>query len=302
MIGIEHRSGYIGIIGRPNVGKSTLMNRLLDYKLAITSPKPQTTRNRILGIKTTDDAQMIFVDTPGIHQSEKALNQYMIRQALNTLGDVDVILMLAEADGSGKKDDERIIENIKSLRAPVILAVNKIDRVEKPSLLPIIETYSGWYPFETIAPVSATRGSGVEELEREILARLPFGPQYFPEDQITDAPLRFMAAETVREKVFQFCGEEIPYSVAVVVEEFKEREPPKPVYIRAVVVVEKNSQKGIMIGKGGRMLKRIGSAARADLQTLIERSVYLELWVKVEKNWSRDNKSLSRLGYQISGE
>ena len=302
MNGIEHRSGYIGIIGRPNVGKSTLMNRLLDYKLAITSSKPQTTRNRILGIKTTDDAQMIFVDTPGIHQSQKALNQYMIRQAINTLGDVDVILMLAEADGSGKKDDRRIIENIMDLRIPVILAVNKIDRVEKPSLLPLMETYAGWYPFETIAPISATQGGGVEDLEREILARLPFGPQYFPEDQITDVPLRFMAAEIVREKVFQFCGEEVPYSVAVVVEEFKERELPKPVYIRAAVVVEKNSQKGIMIGKGGRMLKRIGSAARADLQNLLDRSVYLELWVKVEKNWSRDNKSLSRLGYQISGE
>jgi GTP-binding protein Era len=294
----NYRSGYIGIIGRPNVGKSTLLNRLVQQKLAITSPKPQTTRNRILGVRTLPEGQMVFVDTPGIHEAHGLFNQYMVREATRILADVDLILLLVEADGSGLKDDHYIIQNLREIQGPVLLAINKIDAVKKPALLLLMDDYSKLFPFETLLPISALEGDGLELLEAEIMRRLPAGPQYFPEDQITDLPERFLAAELIREKVFRLCGEEIPYAVAVVVDEFQERHPPKPVYIGATLYVEKESQKGILIGAGGRMLKRIGKAAREDLEAILDRSVYLELWVKVEKNWSRDERALRRLGYR----
>jgi GTP-binding protein Era len=294
----EFRSGYIGIIGRPNVGKSTLLNQLLQYKLAIISPKPQTTRNRILGIKTLPNAQMIFVDTPGIHQASGLFNQYMVREALRALKDVDIVLMMIEADGSSRREDLFIIENLKETKSPVLLLINKIDLVKKANLLLLIDEYRNLYPFEEIIPISALTGDGLDIVEREIINRLPPGPKYFPEDQITDLPQRFLAAEIIREKVYHFCGEEIPYSVAVVVEEYQEREPPRPIYILANLFVEKPSQKKILIGAGGRMLKKIGSAAREELEHVLERPVYLQLWVKVEKNWSRDERSLRRLGYR----
>jgi GTP-binding protein Era len=293
-----YRSGYIAIVGRPNVGKSTLLNRLLQYKLAITSPKPQTTRNRILGIKTLPNAQMLFVDTPGIHRADRPLDRYMTREAVSASADVDLVLMLVEADGSSRKDDEYIIENLRKTRRPVILAINKIDNVPKPSLLSLMGHYAGRYPFEALIPISALTGDGVDILEKEIINRLPPGPQYFPEDQITDVSERFLAAELVREKVFNMCGEEIPYAVAVVVEEFQEREPPRPTFIRATIYVEKESQKGILIGAQGRMLKKIGKAAREDLEMLTGRPVYLELWVKVEKNWSKNERTLRKMGYR----
>ncbi len=294
----SYRSGYIAIAGRPNVGKSTLLNRLLGYKLAITSPKPQTTRNRILGIKTLPNAQMLFVDTPGIHRAERPLNRYMTKEAVRALADVDVILMLIEADGSSSQDDAYIIENLRGTKTPVLLVINKIDTVPRPSLLPLMDRYADLYPFEALIPVSALTGDGLDLLEREILRRLPPGPQYFPEDQVTDVPERFLASELVREKVFDMCGEEIPYAVAVVVEEFNERTPPRPVHIRATIYVEKESQKRIVIGAHGRMLKKIGQAAREDLQGVLGRPVYLELWVKVEKNWSRDERGLRKMGYR----
>jgi GTP-binding protein Era len=294
----SYRSGFIGIIGMPNVGKSTLMNRLVQYNLAITSPRPQTTRNRILGIKSLPEAQMIYVDTPGINRIQKAFNQYMLKEALRTLQDVDLIVLLVEADSTSYTEDQFILENLKSRSLPVILVINKIDRVEKTSLLKLIDQYRRLFTFETIVPISALKGDGVEILEQEILQRLHEGPQYFPEDQFTDISERFLASEVIREKILHLCGEEIPYAVAVVVEGYEERDPPKPIYIRGTVYVEKSSQKGILIGAGGRMLKRIGKAARGDLQERLGRSVYLDLWVKVEKNWSRDERALRKLGYR----
>ncbi|MGQ9654637.1 MAG: GTPase Era [Thermodesulfobacteriota bacterium] len=293
-----YRSGYIAIVGRPNVGKSTLLNKLLGYRVAITSPKPQTTRNRILGIKTLPGAQMLFVDTPGIHKAERPLNRYMTKEAMRALSDVDVILLLIEADGSSSEDDAYIIGNLRETKTPVLLVINKIDSVPKPSLLSLMDRYATLYPFQALIPASALTGDGLDILEKEIIRLLPPGPQYFPEDQVTDVPERFLASELVREKVFNMCGEEIPYAVAVVVEEFKERTPPKPVYIKATVYVEKESQKGILIGAQGRMLKKIGQAAREDLQGILGRPVYLELWVKVEKNWSRDERGLRKMGYR----
>jgi GTPase len=298
MVEAEYRSGYIGIMGKPNVGKSTLMNRLLQYKLAITSPRPQTTRNRILGIKTLPNVQMVFVDTPGIHEAQGPFHRFMVREALKNVKDVDLIIMIVDAARAPGKDERYLLENLRTAEAGVLLVINKIDCVSKEQLLPLIEGYKDLHTFQAMVPISALTGDGVELLEREIVERLPLGPQYFPEDQITDLPERFLAAEVIREKVFLKCGEEIPYSVAVVVEEFQERKPPRPVYISANLYVEKDSQKGIVIGAGGRMLKRIGKAAREDLQVLLGRSVYLELTVKVEKNWSKDEKALRRLGYR----
>mgnify|MGYP005841628865 CR=1 FL=1 len=293
----DFRSGYIGIIGKPNVGKSTLLNRLVEHKVAAVSPKPQTTRNRILGIKTTPKAQMIFVDTPGIHEPKGPFHRFMVTEALRALRDVDLVLLLVEAPGEDRTGDIKVVQSLRKCNAPAILVINKIDLVPKPSLLPIMEHLTALHPFDAVVPISALTGDGVDILEQEVQKRLPPGPQYFPPDQITDLPERFLVGEVVREKVFHLCGEEIPYAVAVVVEEFKEREPPKPIYIRATLFVEKESQKPILIGAKGAMLKKIGSGARKELEELLERQVFLELWVKVERNWSRDTKSLRHLGY-----
>jgi len=292
------KSGFIAIVGKPNVGKSTLLNRLVAHKIAAISPKPQTTRNRILGIKTTDKAQMIFVDTPGLHEPRGPFHKYMVGEALKAMREVDLVVLLVDASSKDMTEDENIAIGLKDFKAPSILALNKIDLVAKPSLLPLMDKFSKLHPFQAIVPISALVGDGVEELEMEILKILPEGPQYFPEDQITDLPQRFLASELIREKVFNLYGEEIPYSVAVVVEEFQEREPPKPIFIRATIYVEKESQKAIVIGQGGRMLKKIGSLAREELEHQLGRKVFLELWVKVEKNWSRDTKSLKKLGYR----
>ncbi len=279
------------------MGKSTLLNRLVEHKVAAISPRPQTTRKRILGIKTSSEAQMIFVDTPGIHEPRGTFQQYMVREALKALKEVDLTLLLVEPVASEELNHSWIMRLLKECSTPVILVINKIDLVPKPSLLPLMKNLESSYPFEAIVPISALTGDGVDLLEKELVRRLPPGPQYFPQDQITDLPERFLASEVVREKVFHMCGEEIPYSVAVVVEEFQEREPPRPIYIRCVLYVEKESQKPILIGAGGRMLKKIGSAARKELESLLDRGVYLELWVKVEKNWSKDQKSLKKMGY-----
>lgn len=291
------RSGYIGIFGKPNVGKSTLLNRLVEHKVAAISPRPQTTRNRILGIKTTSRAQMVFLDTPGIHQPRGAFQQYMVKEALKALKEVDLNLLLVEPPAQELLNDSWIRKLLAECRAPVILGINKIDLVPKPSLLPLMEALGSLHCFEAMVPISALTGDGVDLLEQELLKRLPAGPKYFPDDQLTDLPERFLAAEVVREKVFLLCGEEIPYSVAVVVEEFQERQPPVPIYIMATLYVEKESQKPILIGAGGSMLKKIGSTARKDLEALLGRKVYLELWVKVEKNWSKDQKTLKKMGY-----
>ncbi|NWF57702.1 MAG: GTPase Era [Syntrophaceae bacterium] len=292
------KSGFISLIGRPNSGKSTLLNLLLGEKIAITSPKPQTTRNRILGIKNLPYAQMIFLDTPGIHRSKSILNQSMVRTALSTLQEVDSICFLVEADFPDNEENEWILENLKKVTQPVFLVINKIDIVSKGNLLPIMDRYSRAHSFEQIIPVSALLGEGVDVLVKELLNVLPDGPRLFPEDMITDLPERFLAAELIREKVFHLTRDEVPYATAVSVEEFQERPDGNLVVIRATIRVERESQKGILIGEKGRMLKEIGRLARQEIETLLGTKVFLELWVKVEKNWREDPQALRRLGFQ----
>ena len=292
------KSGFVSLIGRPNSGKSTLLNFILGEKIAITSPKPQTTRNRILGIKNLPSGQMIFLDTPGIHRSKSILNQSMVRTALSTLQEVDSICFLVEADFPDNEENEWILENLKKTAKPVFLAINKIDLVSKGSLLPIMERYSRVRPLEQIIPVSALLGEGVDVLVEELLKVLPEGPRLFPEDMITDLPERFLAAELIREKVFHLTRDEVPYATAAVVEEFKERPDRNLVVIRATIQVERESQKGILIGEKGRMLKEIGRLAREEIEALLGTKVFLELWVKVEKNWREDPRALRRLGFQ----
>jgi len=292
------KSGFVSLIGRPNSGKSTLLNLILGEKIAITSPRPQTTRNRILGIKNLPSGQMIFLDTPGIHRSKSILNQSMVRTALSTLQEVDSICFLVEADFPDNEENEWILENLKKTDKPVFLVINKIDLVSKGNLLPIMERYSRARPFEQIIPVSALLGEGVEVLMEELLKVLPEGPRLFPEDMVTDLPERFLAGELIREKVFRLTRDEVPYATAAVVEEFKERPEKNLVVIRATILVERESQKGILIGEKGRMLKEIGRLAREEIETLLATKVFLELWVKVEKNWREDPQALRRLGFQ----
>ena len=292
------KSGFISLIGRPNVGKSTLQNFLLGEKIAIISPKPQTTRNRILGIKNLPSAQMIFLDTPGIHRSKALLNQSMVRTALATLQEVDAVCFLIEADFPDHEENDWILENLRKVQRPVFLIINKIDRVPKEKLLPIMERYSRRHPFQHLIPISALLGEGIDILVNELLKTLPGGPQLFPEDMVTDLPERFLAAEMIREKVFLLTREEIPYATAVVIEDFKEREEKNLVVIRATIQVERDSQKGILIGGQGRMLKDIGRLAREEIEALLGVRVFLELWVKVEKDWRQDRRALHRLGFQ----
>jgi GTP-binding protein Era len=291
------KSGFVSLIGRPNSGKSTLLNLILGEKIAITSPKPQTTRNRILGIKNLPSGQVIFLDTPGIHRAKSILNQSMVRTALSTLQEVDSICFLVEADFPDNEENEWILENLKKTAKPIFLVINKIDLVSKGILLPIMERYSRARPFEQIIPVSALLGEGVDVLVEELLKVLPEGPRLFPEDMVTDLPERFLAAELIREKVFHLTRDEVPYATAAVVEEFKERPDRDLVVIRATIQVERESQKGILIGEKGRMLKEIGRLAREEIEALLGTKVFLELWVKVEKNWREDPQALRRLGF-----
>ena len=292
------RSGFVSLIGRPNVGKSTLLNLLLGQKIAIISPKPQTTRNRILGIKNLPSGQIIFLDTPGIHRSGNLLNQSMVRTALATLQEVDVVCLLIEANSPDHEENDWILENLQKVRKPVFLAINKIDLIPKGNLLSIMERFSQKRPFEQIIPISAVLGEGVDILARELLKILPEGPRLFPEDMVTDLPERFLAAELIREKIFHLTREEIPYATAVAIEEFKEREEKNLVVIRATIQVERETQKGILIGEKGRRLKEIGRLAREEMEALLGVRVFLELWVKVEKNWRDDPRALRRLGFQ----
>lgn len=291
------KSGFISIIGRPNVGKSTLLNLLLGEKIAIVSDKPQTTRNRILGIKNHPAGQIIFLDTPGIHRAQSRLNRSMVKVALATYSEVDGVCFMIEADRSDNDENDFILETLTKIEKPVFLVINKIDLVPKGDLLPIMERYSRLRSFEQIIPISALLGDGVETFVDELLKILPEGPRLFPEDMITDLPERFLVAELIREKVFQLTQEEIPYATAVVVEDFKEREEKNLIVIRATIQVERESQKGILIGKRGRMLKEIGRLAREEIEALLGARVFLELWVKEEKNWREDPRALRRLGY-----
>jgi GTPase len=293
----KFKSGFIALIGRPNAGKSTLLNRVLGQKLAIISSKPQTTRNRILGVKNLPEGQAIFLDTPGIHHSKSRLNQFMVKTALATYNEVDGICFLIEADRADNAENDFILQTLAEVRKPVLLLINKIDLVAKGDLLPIIERYSRKRPFTQMIPISALQGDGVDILLRELLKILPEGPRLFPEDMMTDLPERFLAAELIREKIFQMTREEIPYATAVEVEEFKEREEKNLIVIRAIIQVERESQKGILIGRKGGMLKEIGQKARLEMEALLGAKVFLELRVRVEKNWREDPRALRRLGY-----
>jgi GTP-binding protein Era len=293
----KFRCGYIAIIGRPNAGKSTLLNRLVGEKLAITSPKPQTTRHRLLGVVHLAGAQLLFLDTPGVLAPKEALNVSLVQAAISALAEADVIVWLTEPRPPDPQD-RVLLPHLRALKAPLIIAINKIDILDKLRLLPLIAAYHDFFPDSPVVPLSALLGDGLPALVAEIVQRLPLGPPLFPEETLTDQTERFLVAEIIRERLFHHTGEEIPYAVAVQVEEFDESRRPELVRIRVVIYVEKDSQKGIVIGKGGRLLKRVGQEAREEAEELLQAKVFLDLWVKVWKNWRRDPRALREFGYQ----
>lgn len=292
------RCGYVAIVGRPNVGKSTLLNHILGQKLAITSRKPQTTRHTLLGIKTEDNVQAIYVDTPGLHKdAEKALNRFMNRSASQVLRDVDVVLFVVDRT-RWTDEDEMVWNKVRHLECPVLLVVNKVDRLEdKAELLPHLEWLAGQLPNAEIVPVSALHGGNIERLEQLVAERLPESKHYYPEDQLTDRSSRFLAAELVREKVMRQLGAEVPYQVAVEIEQFEK--VGKVLHIHALILVEREGQKKIIIGDGGARMKKIGQEARLDMQKLFGSKVMLNLWVKVKRGWSDDERALNSLGYRF---
>lgn len=293
----EFKSGFVSIIGRPNVGKSTLMNHIIGQKIAIMSDKPQTTRNKIHGVYTTEAGQIVFLDTPGIHKATSKLGDYMMKVAQGTLGEVDAVLFLVDvAEGIGG-GDRFIIEQLKNVKTPVILVLNKIDKVHPEKLLEIIVTYKDLFPFAEIVPISALNGNNVTTLLDQIIRYLPSGPQYYPADQVTDHPEQFICAELIREKILHLTREEIPHSIAVQIEDMKVQEN-GVVHISAVIFVERDSQKGIIIGKQGALLKEIGQKARRDIETLLGSKTFLELWVKVKKDWRNQDRVLRDLGFR----
>ncbi len=323
---MENRAGMVALVGRPNVGKSTLMNTLIGDKVSIITPMAQTTRNQIRGIHNVPEGQIVYLDTPGIHQAKKQLNRYMVDVAFHSLEGVDLILYLVDASrpdeavvemqNASKKDkphvgygeDQMIIDRLNELNTPCFLVINKVDLISKKvNLLPLIEYYNGKGQFDEVIPISATEAEGTEVLVQEILKRLPEGPPLFPPEYATDRPERFLVSEIVREKVILTTREEIPHSTAIVVDVFDESERDDVdeeagrrglIHIEATVCVERDSQKGIIIGKRGARLKEIGSLARADIESLLGCRVFLKLWVKVDKNWSQNMRSLKRLGYE----
>ena len=295
---MSFRSGFITIIGRPNVGKSTLLNAMLGEKISIVSSKPQTTRNVIRGVKNLPDCQMVFIDTPGVHATRGLLNEYMMKEISGTLTDIDAAVFMVEATSEIQHDDREVIEKfLKRVSTPVILCINKVDKASKPGILPLIVQYSKLYPFKEVVPLSALTGDGVGVLLDILTKLMPEGPKYFPDDAVTDQPERFIAAEIVREKVFELTKDEVPYSVAVVTENFREDRKKKLITIHAVINCERDSQKGIIIGKGGEMLKKIGTAARLDIERLLGSRVFLQLFVRVEKDWTKNPKLLKEFGY-----
>ena len=291
-----HRSGFVAVVGRPNAGKSTLMNAFLGEKLAIVSPKPQTTRARQLGILTRPDAQIIFVDTPGIHSARSPLDEFMVKEAVDSMPDADLVLLLVDASVEPDENDRRIGDLVNRARVPAVLALNKIDLIAADALDGKLGAYQALTPEALPVPISAARGDQVAQLLERLVEMLPEGPRFYPSDQLTDTQLRDNAAEIIREKILLLFQDEIPHSVAVAVDEFKERSE-QMTYIGATIYVEKDSQKGILIGQKGSALKRIGQTARPDLEEMVGTKVYLELWVKVLKNWRRDARALKRFGY-----
>ncbi len=291
------KSGFITIIGRPNVGKSTFLNPVLGQKIAIMSDKAQTTRNTIQGVLTTDDAQLIFIDTPGIHKPKHRLGDFMVKVATNTLNEVDLILFMVNATEEFGRGEQYILEKLKDVHTKVFLVINKIDLIHPDQLIEVIAQYKDKYDFAEIIPISALQGNNVERLIDVIKNYMPEGPQYYPNDQVTDHPERFIIAELIREKVLHLTREEVPHSVAVIIEKIEKRDN-GTIHIMAAIIVERNSQKGIVIGKQGAMLKEIGKRARMDIENLLGSKVFLELWVKVQKDW-RDKATLLReFGYR----
>lgn len=293
------RAGFVAIVGAPNVGKSTFLNEVLGFKLAITSDKPQTTRHRLLGVHNQPGLQAVFIDTPGLHQARRALNRRMVDTALAALKDVDAVLFMAEASAKGLAQGKEVAQILAQGSKPVVLALNKIDLIrDKSALLPLLEQASAWGDWAACVPVSAQTGDGAELVLKELMALLPQGEPLFPEDVITDLSERFLVGELIREKVFRLTGQEVPYSTAVTVDQFLEPEnDSRPIAISATIHVERDSQKGIVIGKRGAMIKRIGSEARQDMETLLGHAVFLDLFVRVEPKWSRSDKGLGKLGY-----
>ena len=291
------KSGYVAIVGKPNVGKSTLINDFLGCKLSIVTPKPQTTRKKIMGVLTKEEYQIVFYDTPGIMDPKYELQKYMVKEAYAAIEDADVILMMAEPFEPPAEKDKDFFEKLSHLNIPVILAINKIDLVEKDSLIPILSEYNQRFKFAEIVPISALKGTNLDLMLNLVVKYLPEGEPFFPEDYMTDYNERFLASEIIREKVFEFYGEEIPYSTTVEIEEFKEREAGKD-FIKAIIYVERDSQKGIIIGENGKAIKRVGVIAREEIEKQIGRKVYLELWVKVMEKWRKDKKKMYKLGYK----
>lgn len=291
------RSGFAAIVGRPNVGKSTLLNALVGRKVAIMSNRPQTTRNRIHGVLTTDDAQMVFIDTPGLHTPKHKLGEYMVATAENALKEVDVVMVVCDATENRPELDKVVIDRLRGIPTPVYLVINKVDAVPKPDLLTFIDSYRDLYPFREIVPISARTGTQLAELKTLVLNEMPEGPKYYPDDMLTDHPEQFIIAEVIREKVLHLTREEIPHSVMVEIEQFEHREVSGVLYIGAVIYTERDSQKGILIGKRGAMLKQVGQLARQELEALLGTKIYLELWVKVKKDWRNEPAWLRRFGF-----
>ncbi|MED3563751.1 GTPase Era [Bacillus xiapuensis] len=292
-----YKSGFISIIGRPNVGKSTFLNRVIGQKIAIMSDKPQTTRNKIQGVLTLEDTQMIFIDTPGIHKPKHKLGDFMMKVAQNTLKEVDLVLFMVNAEEGFGRGEEFILEKFQTVNTPIFLVINKIDQIHPDDLLSIIDSYKEKYPFKEIVPISALEGNNVERLLDQIKAYLPEGPQYYPADQVTDHPERFIITELIREKALHLTREEIPHSIAVVLDKIERPAGKDIINVMATVIVERDSQKGIIIGKQGSMLKEIGKRARMDIENLLGSKVFLELWVKVQKDWRNKMSQLRDFGF-----
>lgn len=292
------KSGFVSIIGRPNVGKSTFLNRVIGQKIAIMSDKPQTTRNKVQGVLTTDDSQLIFIDTPGIHKPKHKLGDFMMKVAINTLKEVDLVLFMVNAEEGFGRGEEFIIEKFQAVKTPVFLVINKIDQIHPDKLLQVIDAYKEKHEFKEIVPISALEGNNVETLLEQIKRYIPEGPQFYPADQVTDHPERFIITELIREKALHLTHEEIPHSLAVIMEKLERKEGKDTIHVMATIIVERDSQKGIIIGKQGSMLKEIGKRARVDIENLLGSKVFLELWVKVQKDWRNKMGQLRDYGFR----
>lgn len=291
------KSGFVSIIGRPNVGKSTLLNHVIGQKIAIMSDKPQTTRHKIQGVYTTNDAQVVFIDTPGIHKPKHKLGDFMMRLAQQTLNEVDLILFMINAEEGYGRGDQFIIDRLQDIDTPVFLVINKIDRIHPDQLLLLIDQYRSKHSFQEVIPISALEGNNMNTLTTQIINTLEEGPQYYPADVVTDHPERFIIAELIREQILHLTREEVPHSIAVVLEQMERREDSDVIYIGAVVMVERSSQKGIIIGKQGRMLREVGKKARVEIESLLGSRVFLEIWVKVQKDWRNKDRLLKDFGF-----